>query len=147
LSKGAKERWVLPNSTHHVEVVRNESGKKVKFDHYPVTTIEALRRKKDGSDVVRRDFGERETLICTLRAGDVLEASKDGGAARLWLVRTVKSSGQMELNLLADARVKRDIMADDGSTGLWYLGVNAAFSAGARKVMVSHLGEVLVSRD
>lgn len=146
LSKGAKERWVLPNSTHHVEVVRNESGKKVKFDHYPVTTIEALRRKKDGSDVVRRDFGERETLICTLRAGDVLEASKDGGAARLWLVRTVKSSGQMELNLLADARVKKDIMADR-EIGLWSPTVNTVFLAGARKVTVSHLGEVLVSRD
>jgi hypothetical protein len=118
----------------------------LRFDHYPVTTIEALRRKKEGAEVVRRDFGERSALICTLRAGDVLEASKDGRSAQLWLVRTVKSSGQMVLHLLADARAKSEIENDE-ATGLWYLNVNTGFSAGARKVAVSHLGEVLVSRD
>ena len=146
LGKGAKVRWVLPNSTHHVEVVRNESGKKVKFDHYAVTTIEALRRKVEGTPIVRREFGERETFICTLRAGDVLEARKEGGELALWLVRTVRSLGSMELNLLSDARVKGDI-ADDKSTGLWQPTVNSAFGAGARKVTVSHLGEVLASHD
>ena len=61
-------------------------------------------------------------------------------------MRTVKTSGQMELNLLADARVKKDIMADR-EIGLWSPTVNTVFLAGARKVTVSHLGEVLVSRD
>jgi CRISPR-associated endonuclease Csn1 len=146
LSAGQKERWVLPNSTHHVEVVRNESGRRVKYDHYPVTTIEALRRQKSRLPVVRKDFDERQTFLCTLRAGDILEVSKDGAAARLWLVRTVMSSGQMALNQLHDSRIKKEIAADK-EAGLWCPTVNAAFSAGARKVTVSHLGEVIASRD
>jgi len=146
LSGGARERWVLPNSTHHVEIVRNESGRKVKFDHYAVTTMEALRRKREGEAIIRRDFGERETLVCTLRAGDILEARKEGGELGLWLVRTVKSSGQMVLNDLSDARKKADISAD-GTLGLWAPTVNTVFGTGARKVMVSHLGEVLASHD
>jgi CRISPR-associated endonuclease Csn1 len=146
VSHGAKKRWVLEKSIHHVEVVRNESGKRVKFDDHPVTTKDVLERKKDGKAIVRREFGERETFICTLRKGDVMEARKEGRPVQLWLVRNVDAAGQMEANLISDSRTKKEIIADK-ENGLWKPTVNAAFCNDARKVTVSHLGEILASHD
>jgi CRISPR-associated endonuclease Csn1 len=145
LGEGPRARHVLADALHHTEIVRNEEGKKVRFDHYPVTTLEAMRRKRAGEPIVRREFGERCALICTLRPGDVIEAAKTpDGPRELWRVRTVKSSGQMEVHRLSDARTKQEIQK---SGGMWGPTVNSLFSKGARKVRITHLGEVIPAHD
>ena len=145
LGEGRGTRNVLADALHHTAIVRNEEGKKVKFDHYPVKTLEAMRRKRAGQPVVQREYGERCTLICTLRPGDVIEAAKTpDGPRELWRVRTVKSSGQLEVHALRDARTKKDIQTGGG---MWGPTVNTLFSNGARKVRITHLGEVIPAND
>jgi len=149
LGHGVKGRWVVPNSVHHTEIVRNESGKKVRFDHHPVSTIEALRRLGAGEPVVRRDFGEKCRFVCSLRSGDLLEFRVSHTPNTLWLVRTVKSNGQIELNPVSDGRKKAEIMDSKLNPTRVFLTqvVNITFAEGARKVLVSHLGEVLAAHD
>lgn len=142
---GAKQRFVLPNGIHHTEIVRDESAKQVKFLHFPVTVIDAMQRKREGKSIVRKEFGERQTLICTLRSGDLLRLSKSQDRqAGLWLVRTVMSSGQIALTLLSDSRKKKEIQDD---SALWQPSVNVAFRSGGRKVAITHLGEEIPAND
>ena len=145
LGKADSKRFVLPNSIHHTEIVRDESTKTTKFVNYPVSVIEAMRRKRDSEPIVRTDFGERASLVCTLRSGDILSLARTGDSlTELWLVRSVMSSGQMELNLLRDSRKKADIRK---GAGLWSPSVNPVFKAGAQKVNVTHLGEIIRAND
>lgn len=141
----AFQRFFLTDGIHHTEIVRDETGKKVKFLHYPVTVVEALRRHRMGVPIVHKEFGERQQLICTLRSGDVLELPQEQGAKRtLWRVMSVRQSGQMALKPLVDAREKKDIVA---AKALLSPTVNTAFAQGARKVRISLLGEVLPAND
>jgi len=50
----------------------------------------------------------------------------------------------MALNLLRDSRKKSDIQKGGG---MWTPSVNPAFAAGAQKVAVTHLGEVIPAND
>lgn len=146
LGKGARRKVVLSNSIHHTEIVRNEEGKKVCFDHYPVTTFEAMDRLRRKVDLVQKEHGERKQLICTLRPGDMLLCARDKQSEPLvWLVRTVKSSGQTEMQVASDARQKAKVSA---SGGIWAPVVNTLFAdPRTKKIRIDHLGRVVKAND
>lgn len=139
-------RWVLAKKIHHTAIILDESGKKSQYDYKSVSVLDALARHAEGKDIVQREYGERRTLICTLRAGDVIEYQVEGLPFTHWLVRTVGRDGEMELNPLSDARLKAAIKASPDKV-FQRPKVSRAFSNGARKISLSLLGEAFYSHD
>ncbi len=146
VGEGPRARNVMPNAIHHTEILRDETVKgKAKYRHVTVYTIEAMQRHRRKEPVVNAAHGERITLICSLRPGDVIEAAQAPGEPRqLWRVRSVNSHGQFEAQLINDARKKADIQK---AKCLWKPVVNTLFSNGARKINVTHLGKVVPAND
>lgn len=146
VGSGARERQVMPNAIHHTEILRDESVKgKPRYRHVTVTTIEAMRRHRSKEPIVQREHGERVSFVCSLRPGDVIQTRKSAGEGiRLWRLRTVKSTGQVEMHLLEDARQKAEIQK---SKDLWTPVINTLFANGAHKVCVDYLGQVVPAND
>jgi CRISPR-associated endonuclease Csn1 len=147
IGKGLRERFVIPGSNHHAEIVAeiNSRGEIKRYRSEAITLLEAAERKRQGVPVVNRDDGSRGLFVCTLSEGDLIEARKPGDVASLiWRVCSVRQSGQLDLTRANDARLKKDIA---GSKGLWRPTIASIFSGGARKVLITHLGEVLPAND
>lgn len=146
VGEGPRARNVMPNSIHHTVILRDETIKgKVKYRFETVSTIEAMRRHRLKLPIVNKDHGERVAFVCTLRPGDVIEAAKSADEpSQIWRVRSLNAAGQFQMHALSDARKKADISA---AKCLWTPVVNTLFQSGARKVSVTHLGEVVPAND
>ncbi len=144
---GARKRFVVSGSNHHMEVLaeKDAQGRVSRYVFRTVTMLEAYERKRRGVPVVRRDHGPAYEFRCTLSEGDLIEAVHPSVAsASLWKVRTVRESGQLALNSILDARLKSEISKEKR---LWSPTVGSLFQGGARKVLVTHLGEVIPAND
>jgi hypothetical protein len=109
--------------------------------------LEALERKRQGVPVVERiDEPGKRQFLCTLSEGDMVEGRRPGDERlRLWKVRTVDKNGRVFLSAANDARKKDDIKKEHDH---WEPTVNSLFNVGkARKVLVTHMGEVLSAND
>jgi hypothetical protein len=149
ISEGPRRRFVVPGSNHHMVILgkRDVSGRVLAYDFLPpVTMFEALERKRQGLPIVQRDHGPGYEFRCTLSEGDLLEARRpQDPAPRVWKVRTVRESGQLDLTPSEDARLKKEIARD---RLLWSPTVGPLFlSNGARKVLVTYLGELIPAND
>ena len=104
-----------------------------------------MERKRQGVSVVTRDHGPGYRFQCTLSEGDLLEARRfEDSPPRIWKVRAVRQSGQLDLSPALDARWKEDIKKDGK---LWRQNVNPLFLGGARKVLITPLGEIIPAND
>jgi hypothetical protein len=90
---------------------------------------------------VCRDHGPGARFLFSLSAGDVVETARPGHTdTRIWRVRSVRTTGKLELHDLRDARLKKEIK-------LWEPSLRSAAKSGLRKVLVNHLGEVISAND
>lgn len=147
VGQGVKVRFVESGANHHAEVLAelNPHGKPARYVGLAVTLLEASERKRQGLPVVKKDHGPAYQFVCTLSEGDLLQARKPGiESPVIWKIRSVRESEQLVLTQTDDARLEKDI---EKEKGLWQPTVNSIFRAGARKVLVSHLGEVIPARD
>ena len=105
-----------------------------------------MERKRQGVPVVQRDHGPGLEFLCTLSEGDLVEGKRPQDAqARLWKVRTVDKNGRIFLSSAMDARKKDEIKREHDH---WEPTVNSLFGPGAaRKVYVTHTGEVIPAND
>jgi CRISPR-associated endonuclease Csn1 len=143
-----RRRYVIPGGNHHMEVIAvldARTGKAKKWEHYTVSRLEAMERYKAGVKIVQRGHGPGKVLCFTLSEGDLVAArrSADEGE-KIWYVRSVRASGQLDLSLAADARLKKEI-AKDG--GLWSPTIDGLRAGGGRKVRITHLGETIECHD
>ena len=151
IGKGARERHVIPGSNHHAEIMAefDAKGGIKRYVFETVSMLEALERKRQGVAVVNRanEPGRRQ-FLCTLSEGDMVEAKRPGMLQPvLWKIRSVNSNGQLGLCLHTDARLKSEQVDDKSTVGLWRILAGPLFSSGARKVTVTHLGEVISAND
>jgi CRISPR-associated endonuclease Csn1 len=147
IGKGARERFVIPGANHHSVIFAEigSSGEITRYLHETVTLLEAVERKRLGAPVVHKEIGPAYRFVCTLSEGDLIEARRPADpSARIWKVRSVRESGQFSLTPALDARPKNEI---EKSGQVWSPAVNPLFCAGARKVIVSALGEVIAAND
>ncbi len=149
IGKDTRQRFVIPGSNQHLEVFAEKDihGNINRYQHQPVTLLEAVERKLQGVPVVERNHGPGCDFICSLSAGDLLEARRPGEQKpRVWVVRAARESGQLDLRSSDDARLRRD---DARAAGLlWRSNIGPLFrDARARKVLVTHLGEVIPAND
>jgi CRISPR-associated endonuclease Csn1 len=148
IGDGSRKRFVIPGSNHHMEVLAqiDAKGKIRGYDFHTVSMLEAYERNRQKTAVVRRDHGPEYEFRCTLSEGDMVDAKRPGDPEpRIWKVRSVRESGQLDLTLAEDARKK----ADTEKAGLlWKPAVQPLFrDYAARKVLVTHLGEILPAND
>jgi CRISPR-associated endonuclease Csn1 len=151
IGKEGRERFVKSGSNHHAEIVAefDTKGTIKRYLFDTVSLMEALERKRQGVAVVNRvDEPGRRQFLCTLSEGDMVEAKRPGIAdPTLWKVRSVTTNGQLGLCLHTDARLKTVQVDDKSALGLWRIVAGPLFASGARKVTVTHLGEVISAND
>lgn len=148
LGSAANPRHVIPGSNHHMEIVADLDihGQPNRYRGIAVSMLEAVERKRQGLPVVQRDHGPGRRFICSLSEGDMIQARREPhDQACIWKVRGVRANGTVILSPATDARKKDAIAAD---RKIWDTSVNTVFSRDpARKVLVTHLGEVQPAND
>jgi CRISPR-associated endonuclease Csn1 len=147
LSEGPRERYVAPNNTHHMEIVAelDEKEREVRWDGVPVSLLEAMERKRNGGPIVRTTHGPdtQFRFKFSLMGGDAIEIPT-GKRAGLYVVRTLRTDGRLEVARATDARLKDEIKkAEDW----WSPTLDRLRKENARKVQVSVLGTVHPAND
>jgi hypothetical protein len=101
---GARQRFVLPNSNHHMAIVAllGPAGNPVKWEGHVVTRLEAARRAARGEPVIQRDWGSGRRFCFSLASGDMVRMTIDDGDT-VFLVRAV-SGERLTLAPGTDAR-------------------------------------------
>jgi len=143
VGQGMRERHVVSESNHHLEILEtvNRRGQK-QWAGALVPLHEAVRRLRAGEPVVQKDHGPDKRFLFTLAPGEIVELDQEGGRA-LFRVRSVYE-GNIDYVSLSDARKKTDIKA----THQWKKSaVNVLGKLNCRKVVVTPLGEVRRAHD
>jgi CRISPR-associated endonuclease Csn1 len=140
ISEGRKLRHVLTGDNHHMEVVAVQKRGKTSYVGFVVSRLEAMRRRRMGEPVVKKDHGPDTAFLFSLSEGDMVRWKGE-----LWRVRgvTLQGNGLLTLSRAQDARLKADIPKED----LPRPTVNVFVQSGGRKVNVSPLGEVRDAHD
>lgn len=151
MGAGSKLRHVKAESNHHVEIYAEleEKGRETEWAGAVVPLLEAVRRKRAGAPIFKKDHGPGTEYKFSLSAGEVVECENEStGERRLFHVRgcTQMSAGGVRVFLapIADARQKTEIVEDD----LYLRPVpNTLRRWKARKVRVTALGDVEEAND
>lgn len=143
---GSRRRYVNPGSNHHMEIVAvlDAAGNVRRWKGVPVSRFDAVARHQRGEEVIRRDHGPGKRFLFSLAGGEHVELEIPGEGACLARV-TVISEGQIELVRHADARPIAVRKKTKGAR--LRFSPDALRKAGARKVVVDPLGEVIAAGD
>lgn len=150
LGSGRSARYVKPESNHHVEILAEleKNGKETAWTAEVVTLAEAIRRKRNGHPIVKKDHGEGFEFRFSLAPGEVIEWDGEIGKRSLLVTRgvTQMSSGQIQIFLvgIADARMKSEMTGDKS-----YLREvpSTLRKRNARKVRVTPLGDLVEDNE
>lgn len=147
IGKKERMRHVVTGSNHHIEIWREKNKKgREKWDGEVVTMLEAVRRKKAGEPIVRRNHGEGKEFLFSLAPGDIIKIQEEQRniPIGLYRIRTVPQSKQLAFVNINEARNKIDIR----KTGDWKTSmINTLKDLECQKVIVTPLGEVRRAND
>lgn len=145
VGKNHRTRHVLSDSNHHIEIVESTDpeNEKINWEGLVVSLFEAYQRKKNGTPIVRREFGVNKKFLFSLANGDIIELDNAEGTARgLFIVRTVPKSKQIKFVPINDARAyKQDMWG--GLTAK----PDSLRRRRCRKLTVTPLGDVRTAND
>ncbi|MCC7293510.1 MAG: type II CRISPR RNA-guided endonuclease Cas9 [Phycisphaerales bacterium] len=148
---GARTRYVKPGANHHTVIVatikRGHDGNETetRWDDYPVTRLEAHRRKAGGLPIIQKDWGENRMVKFTLTRNEYLLIKDADGGDRL--IRCISvSDGANEFRLHSDARSATEARKPGSGARIGLSGENMR-KRGARKVRVTYIGEVIPCHD
>ncbi len=142
-------RWVKPGDNHHMEIVETTDRRgRPKWEGHLVTRLEGTGRLRAGEPVVRREHAPGKRFLFSLAGGELIELDDPKLGRGICVVRTVsaekRGSVSVELCRASDARPKNTIK----DTGGWVKhSPDALRKAGARKVRVTLLGDVVPAND
>lgn len=145
----AGRRYVKPGTNHHVAIVavRDRRGRE-KWEARPVSLLEAHRRR-DGMGrppIVQRNYGPDTVFIMAIVPGDsVIIAGPEGGESICYV--TSVSEKHIELRRHTDARKTMDVRKAGKAGGRLSLTLGQMQEMRARKVRVTHLGDVVPAND
>ena len=151
IGRGARQRHVLTNSNHHIEIfeVKDDKGR-TKWDGRVISTLEAMDRVRRGSrenpvPVVDRTH-EKARFAFSLCNGDMIQLLMDGKVS-LFRVRGIfqeKTGSRIAFVHINDARQIKEIR----SSGQYYrMTTNKLMSSGCKKVNISPIGDVTPAND
>jgi CRISPR-associated endonuclease Csn1 len=146
VGEGARKRYVKPGANHHsvIVAVLDKDGKETKWEDYPVTRLEVHKRKAAGQPIIQKDWGPGRRFKFSIAQGESFLINDDQGVPCLWRCTTV-SDGDNWFRLNNDART-REALKEVGGRPLRASG-NKLKQRGARKVMVTYLGEIVPAND
>jgi hypothetical protein len=141
---------VKPESNHHIEILAevDKNGKETGWTAEVVNLAEAVKRKREGKPIVKKNHGEAFEFKFSLAPGEVIEWDADKGRRELLTVRgsTQEGSGSVRIFLvgISDARMKKEITDDKA-----YLREvpNALRKRNARKMRVTLLGDLVEDNE
>lgn len=135
---GTPYRAVAPGSNHHIEIFEyKDKNGNVKRGAEVVTMFEAVRRKKDGEQVIKRNHGPNTRFVCSLAINDMVMMPDNDGNMDLYRVQKMSMSKQIYFRHHTAATI------DDDST----LIRKQASLFGGRKVTVDPLGKIRWAND
>ncbi len=141
-SKGAP-RHIAPGSNHHMAVVAvlNDKGEEIKWEGHIVTRLEAIQRKSRGDAVIQTEWtdtekGQKREFKFSLRSGDTLSIGS-GDYKGTWIVSGVAASLQIQLRMVNDARLQKDVKA---SGDYWQPRINSLKEMDATRLAILPLG-------
>jgi len=145
---GSKRRYVNPGSNHHMEIVAvlDKNGNEKKWEGPIVSTFNAVRRRREGEPIIRRDHGEGKRFKFSLAGGEHVLMCYDGQQEQLYRVTTVTGK-EVEFVLHSDARpiTLRKKIREKGARPRG--APEKLRKCGARKVSIDPLGNVLPAND
>ncbi|MBX3368533.1 MAG: type II CRISPR RNA-guided endonuclease Cas9 [Phycisphaeraceae bacterium] len=146
IGKGSQERYVKLGSNHHTEVweVTDEKGR-TRWEHTPVTLMEAHRRKAAKQPIVCRDGGEGRRFLFSLAKGEHIEMDDpDGNGSRV--VFRVLSISENEIKVIRTFDARRSAVSGPDRTRITGSG-DQLRKLKVRKVLVNYLGEIRRAND
>lgn len=105
VGSGSRLRRVAPGENHHMEIVAVLDGedKHKKWEGHIVSRFEAVRRKRVGAEIVKKNHGPGKEFVFSLAGGEHVVVPSEDGEERLLRV-TVISGQQVEFVENHDAR-------------------------------------------
>lgn len=127
-------------SNHHTVIWAklDKDGKEIGWEDEPVTLFEAYERVRRGEPVVCRDGGEGRVFKFSLAANEFVELDSEDGGRMVYRLLSI-SDGDMEVRMHRDCRIRKELRA---AKELERVSGNALLKRNARKIHVSHLGEI-----
>ena len=145
VGKGEHTRYVLAAENHHTEIVetRNKKGEPV-WEDFPVSLLEATRRKCAGEPIIKKDHGPGTRFVMSLTLGDTVSMTLANACEDLYIIRSISKS-DIAYCSLRDARLMKD-MVSAGAWGRLRSG-GAMQSARIKKLRVDPLGRLTLAND
>lgn len=147
IGKGVTARYVKTGGNHHTVIwgVCDASGTVVQWKDEPVTLMEAYARLTRGEPIVRRDGGPHRRFLFSLAIGEHVEMDVPGQEGRREVFRVCSISRRdMVLVTTTDARTSTQRLEEKGRVRV---SGDKLRQLHARKVRVTHLGELRPARD
>jgi len=148
VGRGAKERHVLSESNHHIEIVAltDAAGGIKELRGYVVSRYEAMMRLARKQPVVLQEHAPGEEWQFSLSNGDMLEADWEG-ERKLLVVRGISGDGAADIDLECVEHVDARKAKDRKAERIRYRNYKKLKGAKPRKVIVTPLGEVRTAND
>ena len=144
-----RERHVASGSNHHLEVyeVLDTKGNP-QWQGVVVNRYEAMRRKRDKEDIVRKDHGPGTRFLFTLAPGEMIQLKDQNGKFNLYRIRTYTQIKGKNFQLwyvdVNDARIENEIKA---AKQFYSKTADSFRKAECRKVTITPLGKVRWAND
>lgn len=136
-----KHGYVRSDTNHHMAIFKDD--KTGKWEAEIVSLYDAYQRLKNKQPIVKRDFGEGKTFICSLAKGDIISLKdKVTGQQGLFVVRKLEKPRNIQFSLINDARPLTEIPRK-GYTAT----ADILKKIGFKKMLVTPLGEVRYAND
>lgn len=146
IGSGISERRVALANNHHLEVFEKPDGS---WMGEVVTMLEAMRRKKTGEPIIRRQDNEGRRLLFSLSRGEAVQINTGTGERVTAVVQTISGPNpgkvDIEFRRHSDARKAEDVRkAGDRIRVSSYADLK---QREARKVLLTPLGEIRWAND
>jgi len=142
---GKTYRAVAPGSNHHIEIFEYTDGKRTGSRGGEVVTMfEAVRRKKDGEPIVKRDYGDGKRFVCSLSINEMFMLDIGDGNMELHRVQKISQSGNNKI-IVFRPHTYAGVLKDSDKPPL--IQRRAPNTLKGHKVTVDMLGRVHLAND
>lgn len=142
-----RERLVVTDSNHHVEIVEVADKKgRVRWEGYVVSRFEAMQRLRRGEPLVKRDHGSGKRFIFSLAPNDTVEMKNDKGEIGLFQVAGISqfTKGQIVIDFKANTDARQiSKISRQGRTRT----PDTLRQSDGKKVAITPLGEIRRAND
>jgi CRISPR-associated endonuclease Csn1 len=146
ISDGNKKKFVTTKNNHHMEIFEYKDKKgKVKWNGDIIPLFEAVQRKNNKQQIIKKDHGPDKKFLFSLAFGEIIEIDNNG-KRELFRIRTISNegSGRFAIVKITDSRKQNDIKRAKKWRRPF---VDALRELNTKKVTIDPLGNVRDAND